>query len=106
KFKQQLSKWPPTLVVQERPQPRTTYVMLGGDFLRKGAVVAPGTPAVLPPLQVPPEKGPRPLNRLDLARWLVDARNPLPSRVMVNRFWQVHFGIGIVETDNDFGTQG
>jgi mono/diheme cytochrome c family protein len=89
-----------TLVMQERRQPRATHVHLGGDFLRKGARVFPGVPAALPPLSV---KGP---NRLDLARWLVDPKNPLTSRVTVNRVWQRSFGVGIVETENDFGTQG
>jgi mono/diheme cytochrome c family protein len=92
---------PTTLVVNERKQPRETYVMLGGDFLRKGASVPPGTPAVLP--SMPQKAAP---NRLDLARWLVDPGNPLTARVAVNRFWQDYFGLGIVETDNDFGTRG
>ncbi len=102
---------PTTLVLQERKTPRATFVHLGGDFLRKGAAVQPGTPAVLPLLKREREKasgretanGP---NRLDLARWFVDGVNPLPPRVTMNRFWQHFFGTGIVETENDFGTQG
>jgi len=92
---------PTTLVLQERKTPRPTNIHLGGDFVRKGAVVEPDVPSVLPPL---PKTG-RP-TRLDLARWLVDGRNPLTARVTVNRFWQQFFGLGIVETENDFGTQG
>ena len=90
-----------TLVVDERKTPRPTHIHIGGDFLRPGAAVTPGTPAVLPPLAA----GTRP-NRLDLARWLVDGKNPLTARVAVNRVWQAYFGTGFVETDNDFGTQG
>ncbi len=90
-----------TLVVQERATPRPTHVMLGGDFTRKGVAVAPGVPALLPPL--PAQEKP---NRLDLARWIVDPKNPLTARVAMNRFWQAYFGIGLVETENDFGTQG
>jgi hypothetical protein len=90
-----------TMVVQERKQPRTTYVMLGGDFTRHGATVSPGVPATLHPLPVVDKP-----NRLDLARWLVSPENPLTARVTVNRLWQNYFGIGLVETENDFGTQG
>ncbi len=90
-----------TLVLQERKTPRVTNIHLGGDFLRKGAVVTPDVPRVLPPLA----KKDRP-TRLDLARWLVDGRNPLTARVTVNRLWQQYFGLGLVETENDFGTQG
>ncbi len=92
---------PTTLVLKERPTPRPTYIHLGGDFLRKGAAVTPDVPRVLPALS---HKN-RP-TRLDLARWLVDGRNPLTVRVAMNRFWQKYFGLGIVETENDFGTQG
>ncbi len=104
-----------TMVMQERKTPRTTTVLLGGDFTRKGAVIAPGVPAVLPPLtrarsvsegSEEPSLTLRAPTRLDLARWLVSADNPLTARVIVNRLWQHYFGLGLVETDNDFGTQG
>ena len=88
-----------TMVVRERKVPRDTHIMLGGDFTRKGVKVGPGFPAVLPAT-------PRAANRLDLARWLVDPANPLTARVAVNRWWGQFFGLGIVETENDFGTQG
>lgn len=91
-----------TMVLQERKTPRKTHVHLGGDFLRPGVAVQPGVPAVLPPL--PTKEGPA--NRLDLARWLVQPEHPLTSRVLVNRFWQVYFGAGLVETENDFGIMG
>jgi hypothetical protein len=91
-----------TLVLRERSSPRETRVHLRGDFLRPGEKVEGGVPAVLPPLE---SRGKRP-DRLDLARWLVDRRNPLTARVAVNRLWQAYFGRGIVPTENDFGTQG
>ena len=81
-----------------------THIHLGGDFTRKGEPVTPGVPAVLTPLA--DESPGTPADRLDLARWLVDSRNPLTARVVVNRIWQADFGRGLVETDNDFGTQG
>jgi hypothetical protein len=90
-----------TMVLQERAVPRMTHIHLQGDFLRKGAPVRPGVPAVLHPLRA----GEKP-TRLDLARWLVDPANPLTARVIMNRFWQNYFGAGLVETENDFGTQG
>ncbi|MCA9213243.1 MAG: DUF1553 domain-containing protein, partial [Planctomycetales bacterium] len=73
-----------------------------GDFTRPGEPVQPGTPAILHPLES--ESGYA--NRLDLAQWIVSLENPLTARVIVNRLWQVYFGRGIVETENDFGTLG
>jgi mono/diheme cytochrome c family protein len=93
-----------TLVLVERATPRETYIHLGGDFLRKGKTVGPGVPSVLHSLAgAGASKTP---NRLDLAKWLVDPHNPLTARVVVNRYWQHYFGLGLVETENDFGTQG
>ncbi|MDO8542096.1 MAG: DUF1553 domain-containing protein [Opitutaceae bacterium] len=89
-----------TLIMSELPEPRESFLFIKGDFTRPGEKVAPGTPVVLPPL-----KAGKP-NRLDLARWVVNPANPLPARVIANRIWQQYFGRGIVETENDFGTQG
>ncbi len=104
-------KFVTTMVMRERATPRETYIHLGGDFTRHGAPVTPGVPAALHALSTPvahaagsPAAGSP--NRLDLARWLVDPKNPLVARVTVNRIWQQYFGKGIVETENDFGTQG
>jgi mono/diheme cytochrome c family protein len=94
-------KFPTTLVLQELAKPRDTFVMINGDFTRKGTKVSPGVPGILHSLEA--SKSP---NRLDLARWLVDRKNPLLARVTVNRLWQQYFGRGLVETENDFGTQG
>jgi len=90
-----------TMILRELMQPRETHVLVRGDFLRKGELVSPGTPAVLPPLAV--SDGPR--TRLDLARWLVSRENPLTARATVNRVWARYFGRGLVETENDFGLQ-
>ncbi len=98
-----LEKIPSTLALVERAERRPTAVHLRGDFLRAGAAVEPATPQGLPPLAI---AGSGPATRLDLARWLVDPRNPLTPRVTVNRVWQQYFGRGLVETENDFGTQG
>ena len=90
-----------TLVMEELATPREAYIHLGGEFNRRGDLVEPDVPAVLPPLS----SSSRP-TRLDLARWLVDPENPLTARVTVNRIWQRYFGTGLVDTENDFGTQG
>ena len=91
-----------TMVIRERAEPRQTHLFIQGDFTRLGDPVGPGVPKALPPLEV----GPATPNRLDLARWIVDPGHPLTSRVAVNRIWQAYFGRGLVETENDFGTQG
>ena len=95
------AKSPLTMVMEEMSQPRETFVLTRGDFRAKGDKVAPGVPASLPPLPAG-----APANRLGLAKWLVDPANPLVSRVTVNRFWQQYFGIGLVKTSEDFGSQG
>jgi mono/diheme cytochrome c family protein len=91
-----------TMVLREQSQPRQTHIHIRGDFLRHGARVSPGVPAVLNRL---PEDV-KHVDRLAFARWLVDPANPLTPRVTVNRVWQSYFGKGIVETEDDFGTQG
>ena len=91
-----------SLVMREREEPRATHIHIRGDYLSPGRQVAPGVPAVLPPLA---SNARRP-TRLDLAKWLVAPEHPLTTRVITNRVWQVFFGKGIVETDDDFGTQG
>jgi hypothetical protein len=89
------------MVMVELPKPRENYIMLRGNFNQKGKPVEPGTPKILHPF---PDDAPR--NRLGLARWLVDRENPLTARVTVNRHWQAFFGRGLVQTPEDFGTQG
>jgi hypothetical protein len=93
---------PTTLVLKERAQLRKTHLMTAGDFTRPAEEVAPGVLGVLHAFK--PDQGP--VNRLDLARWIASKDNPLTARVIANRVWQAYFGRGIVETENDFGSQG
>lgn len=99
---EQVNGVPTTLVMEERQSPRKTHVLVKGDFTRPADEVVPGTPSILHPM----ESDSPYLNRLDLARWIVSPQNPLTARVIVNRVWQVYFGRGIVETENDFGKLG
>ncbi|MFN0050657.1 MAG: DUF1553 domain-containing protein [Planctomycetales bacterium] len=80
---------------------RETKVMVKGNFLTPGDRVEPLVPAAFHPLP-----SGAPANRLGMAAWIVDRNNPLTARVAVNRFWAQLFGAGIVETEEDFGTQG
>jgi hypothetical protein len=80
---------------------RTTWVQVRGNFLDHGDAVTPATPPAFPALPAG-----APLDRLGLARWLIDAKNPLTARVAANRLWAQLFGTGLVETEEDFGTQG
>jgi Protein of unknown function (DUF1553)/Protein of unknown function (DUF1549)/Planctomycete cytochrome C len=80
---------------------RVTKLQHRGNYLDQGEAMSEGTPACFPPL--PPGT---PANRLALARWLVDENNPLTARVFANRFWDQLFGIGIVATSEEFGSQG
>ena len=91
-----------TIVLRERKgTPNVTFVFVRGVFTNKGPQVFPNVPAVLPSLK----NAPKP-NRLDFSRWLVSDENLLTPRVTVNRIWQRYFGLGIVETENNFGKQG
>src|SRR5207244_4236010 len=83
---------PTVMIMEEMPTPRPTHILIRGQYDKPGERVEPDVPAELPPL---PADAPR--NRLGLARWLVDPANPLTSRVIVNRVWQLHFGTGIVK---------
>ena len=93
-----------TFVMADLPKQRESFVMKRGEYDNPGEKVSRGIPAFLPPLPSKPED--RDYNRLDLANWLVDGEHPLTARVAVNRFWQQFFGVGLVKTSADFGTQG
>jgi hypothetical protein len=91
---------PTVMVMEEMPTPRETHVLIRGEYDKKGPMVSPGVPASLGQMPKPPA------NRLEFAKWIVDPKNPLTARVAVNRAWQMHFGVGLVKTTEDFGTQG
>src|SRR5262245_50626411 len=93
--------FPTVMVMRERETPRETFLLKRGAYDAPGEKAPRGVPAALPPM---PEGAPN--NRLGLARWLVHPSNPLTSRVTVNRFWQMLFGVGLVKTTEDFGLRG
>jgi mono/diheme cytochrome c family protein len=83
------------------PEPRVAFRLERGSYEARREPVEPGVPACLPPW---PEGLPR--DRLGFARWLTAPGHPLTARVIVNRIWQMHFGIGLSATPEDLGTQG
>lgn len=91
----------PIMIKNPADQSRKSYVFERGNWLVKGKEISPGVPESLNPFL-----SSMPNNRLGFARWLVHEDNPLASRTIVNRVWEQLFGYGIVETLEDFGTQG
>jgi len=91
----------PVMVELPADKQRDSYILIGGNFLNRGEQVKAGMPAAFAPMP----KG-APSNRIGVARWLTHPDNPLTARVAVNRFWARLFGKGIVESEEDFGTQG
>jgi len=96
-----INRIPEIMGMGDLPTPRPTYVLKRGAYDAHGDVVEPSTPESILPLD---PKLPR--NRLGLAQWLIDPKNPLTSRVLVNRYWQMFFGRGLVATPENFGLQG
>lgn len=93
---------PKVMVMEDMPNPRETFVLNRGLYNKPSDKVQAKLPEFLPK----PQASDQTVDRLLLAKWLVDADNPLTARVTVNRFWQQVFGIGLVKTTEDFGTQG
>src|SRR5204862_6252652 len=91
----------PVMAALAAAKRRESRILNKGTFLAPADTVEPGVPAAFHPF---PNGAPP--NRLGLAQWLVSRDNPLTARVAVNRLWAQLFGIGIVETEEDFGTQG
>jgi hypothetical protein len=105
KKKAEFEKTIPTVLVSQSIEPREMRVLPRGNWLDdSGPVVQPAFPASLLIPDIAPET--RRLNRLDLALWMTDAKNPLVARVFVNRLWKLMMGRGIVTTLDDFGSQG
>ncbi len=92
----------PVMVMQDLPKPRATYLLKRGLYDAYGDRVHVGLPNAIMPFDSVKFGN----NRLGLAKWLVDKRNPLTARVFVNRMWQEFFGRGLVKTSGDFGMQG
>lgn len=91
---------PTVMVMKEMDKPRDAFILIRGQYDKRGDKVSPMIPAALPPFP----KG-APNNRLGLAKWIASPTNPLTARVTVNRFWERFFGVGIVLTSEDFGTR-
>ncbi|MBL8823927.1 MAG: DUF1553 domain-containing protein [Planctomycetia bacterium] len=92
---------PEAMVMLELPQPKPAFILKRGAYDAPGDKVTGDVPAVFPSM-----KPDMPRNRLGLARWLLEPDHPLTARVVVNRLWQQMFGNGLVETSDNFGTQG
>jgi Protein of unknown function (DUF1553)/Protein of unknown function (DUF1549)/Concanavalin A-like lectin/glucanases superfamily/Planctomycete cytochrome C len=92
---------PEIMVMEEMPTPRPAHFLARGAYDAPADLVERDTPRSLSPFP----KG-QPRDRLGLARWLTARQNPLAARVVVNRIWRMHFGRGIVPTQEDFGSQG
>lgn len=99
-----LSK-PPMVYAGTFTQPKPAHRLHRGDPMQKREVVDPGTLSVFRPLTLSADE-PEQSRRRQLADWLADDANPLTPRVIVNRLWQHHFGVGWVDTPNDFGKNG
>ncbi|WP_437230924.1 DUF1553 domain-containing protein [Planctomicrobium sp. SH661] len=92
---------PAVMVMEEMTPRRVTHLLNRGQYDQPGEVVSAGVPAVLSG-----GKSVEVSDRMALAKWLTDPSHPLTARVAVNRWWEMTFGTGLVETSEDFGVQG
>lgn len=97
---------PATMVMTEPAEPRPAFILKRGQYDQRGDQVESEFPQALSNAVSVPEQATNRKTRLDLARWLTDPRHPLTARVAVNRWWEMLFGTGLVETSEDFGIQG
>lgn len=101
KFNDLIDEIPEIMTMREMPGERVEHILERGAYDAKGEKVTAGTPSFLPAF--PKDQ---PVNRLGLSNWLTASNHPLTSRVVVNRYWQMFFGSGLVSTPEDFGSQG
>ncbi len=92
---------PKVMVMTDRPTPRETFLLTRGLYNQPANLVSADVPKSLPPIE-----SDAPRDRLAMARWLVSDQQPLTARVIVNRLWQQFFGVGLVKTVEDLGSQG
>ncbi len=105
--RRQRAEWAkaPAIYAGNFTQPGVTHRLHRGDPLQPREAVAPGTLAIFKPLTLATNT-PEQERRRQLADWIASPENPLTARVIVNRLWQHHFGVGLVSTPNDFGKNG
>jgi hypothetical protein len=96
-----VSSIPELMAMREMSAPKPAFILKRGAYDAPGEAVTANTPSALFPF---PKNAPH--NRLGLTQWVLDRANPLTARVTVNRLWQMMFGRGIVETSDNFGSQG
>jgi len=94
------ARHPSVMIMRDMPKPRKAFILVRGQYDAPSDEVRPGLPAALSP-----PKSAEPTTRRTLAAWLVSGAHPLTARVFVNRIWEQIFGLGIVESSENFGVQ-
>ncbi len=97
----EMEKIPEIMVMEEMKKPRAAHILLRGAYDAPGKEVQPDVPNAILPWPAGLRK-----DRLGLAKWLMDPKNPLTARVAVNRYWQLYFGTGLQKNADNFGNQG